>query len=45
MLVAKNEILSFEKYVWIGQATQAEKMVQELQNLKREKATKYHEKL
>ena len=44
-LVAKNKKLSSEKDVWVAKATQAEKMIQYLQEHEREKVAKYHEEL
>ena len=44
-LVAKNKKLSFKKDMWVAKANQAKKMIQELKEHKRKKATKYHEEL
>ena len=44
-LVAKNKKLSSEKDVWVTKATQAEKMVQELQELRKKDVAKYNEEL
>ena len=44
-LVIKNKKLSPEKDLWVTKAIQAKKIIQELQELQKEKATKYNEKL
>ena len=44
-LVAKNKKLSSEKDVWVTKATQAEKRIQELQELQRKEAAKYNEEI